>query len=61
MPKVKIDKELYEKVKQVSENAGYSSVEEFVSHLLERAVEPPEAQDTDKEVVKRLQGLGYIS
>ena len=61
MPKVKIDKGLYEKVKQVSEDAGYSSVEEFVSHLLERAVEPPETQDTDEEVVKRLQGLGYIS
>lgn len=61
MPKVKIDKLLYNKAKQVAENAGYSSVEEYVSHLLERAVEVAEAQDTDEEIAKRLQGLGYIS
>lgn len=61
MPKIKIDKELYEEVKKVSENAGYSSVEEFVSHLLEKVVNPPDAEDSDEDLVKRLQGLGYIA
>ncbi len=61
MPKIKIDKDLYEKVKDVSEGAGYSSVEEFVTHLLERVATPPEADDNDEDVIKRLQGLGYIS
>ncbi len=61
MPKIKIDKELYEEVKKVSENAGYSSAEEFVAHLLEKVVNPPDADDNDQDLVNRLQGLGYIS
>lgn len=61
MPKIKIEKELYEKVKDVSKDAGYSSVEEFVVHLLEREIKPPEAEDSDEEVMDRLKGLGYIS
>ena len=61
MPKVKIDKDLYQKVKQFSDGAGYSSIEEFVSHLLEKVVDPPEAGDNDEDLMKRLQGLGYIS
>lgn len=61
MPKVKIDKELYNRVKNFSEKAGYSSVEEFVSHLLEKVVNPPEEGETDKDVLNVLQGLGYIS
>ena len=61
MPKIKIDKDLYERVKDVSGGAGYSSVEEFVTHLLERVANPLEADDSDEDVLKRLQGLGYIS
>ena len=61
MPKIKIDKQLYEEVKQVSENAGYSSAEEFVSHLLEKVVNPPDAEDNDQDLVNQLRGLGYIS
>lgn len=61
MPKIKIDKELYEKIKQVAEDAGYSSVEEFVAHVLEREVNPPGADDRDEDVLNRLKGLGYIA
>ena len=61
MPKVKIEKELYEKVKLASQKAGYSSIEEFVAHVLEREVNLPGADDSDEEVLERLKGLGYIS
>ena len=61
MPKVIIDKELYEKVKQFSEQAGYSSVNEFLTHLLEKIVIEAEPGETDEDLLKRLQGLGYIS
>jgi len=61
MAKIKIEKDLYQKVRQVSQNAGYASVEEFVSHLLEKIVETPDTWENDEDVVKRLQGLGYIS
>jgi hypothetical protein len=61
MPKITIEKDLYEKAKAVAEEAGYSSVEEFITHILERAVNPPGADDQDETVMDRLKGLGYIS
>ena len=61
MPKVKLDKELYNKAKQFSEKAGYSSVDEFLVHLLEKVVNTSEVGETDEDLLKRLQGLGYIS
>ena len=36
--KVKLDKDLLEKVKKYSELSGYSSVEEFVTHCLEKEI-----------------------
>jgi len=60
-PKVKIDKDLFEKIKKFSELAGYSSVEEFVTHALEKEIAQLEDADSEEEIKKRLQGLGYIS
>ena len=61
--KIKIEKELLEKVKKYSEVAGYSSVEEFVTHALEKEIAKLEGVDSDseEEIKKKLQGLGYIS
>jgi len=60
MAKIKIDKPLFERVVQVAQRAGYSSAEEFVQHLLEKAVSDVEEAATDEEVEKQLRGLGYI-
>lgn len=59
--KVKIEKHLYEKIKKYSDIAGYSSVEEFVAHALEKEIAKLEDADSEEEVKKRLKGLGYIS
>ncbi|MEE8349192.1 MAG: hypothetical protein V3R94_06465 [Acidobacteriota bacterium] len=59
--KIKIDKDLLEKVKRYSEIAGYSSVEEFIAHALEKEIAKLEDADSDDEIKKRLKGLGYIS
>lgn len=59
--KVKIEKELVEKAKKYAELAGYSTVEEFVEHVLQKEIAQFESADSDEEVRKRLQGLGYIS
>ena len=59
-PKVKLDKELYERLKRCSEAAGYSSVEEFIRHTLEKTAATIVDADSDEEVKKRLQGLGYL-
>ena len=61
MPKIKGDKELYKNVKKFAEKAGYASVEEFLEHLLEKVVNTPEAGENDEDLLRRLQGLGYIS
>ncbi len=60
MAKIKIEKPLYERVEQTAQRAGYSSAEEFVTHLLEKAVSDVEQVSTDEEVEKQLRGLGYI-
>jgi metal-responsive CopG/Arc/MetJ family transcriptional regulator len=59
--KVKIDKELYRKVKMYADMAGYSSVDEFVAHALEKEISQLEEADSEEEIKKKLQGLGYIS
>jgi predicted CopG family antitoxin len=60
--KIKIDGELYHKAKQYAETAGYSSVDEFITHMLEKALSDiGEGGDSIEEVEKRLRGLGYIS
>jgi len=58
---VKLDKGLLEKVKKYSEMAGYSSVEEFVTHALEKEIAQLEEADSEDDIKKKLQGLGYIS
>ena len=59
--KVKLDKHLLEKVKRYAEIAGYSSVDEFITHALEKEIAQLEEADSEEEIKKRLQGLGYIS
>ncbi len=60
--KIKIDKDLLEKVKKYAALAGYSSTEEFVQHVLEREIGKLEEGGADEEEIKkRMQGLGYIS
>ncbi len=61
MPKIKIDKQLYEPIKKCTEIAGYSSFDEFVQHILEKEVNRLLDADNDPEVLERLKGLGYIS
>jgi metal-responsive CopG/Arc/MetJ family transcriptional regulator len=59
--KVKLDKELLEKVKKFAQMAGYSSPQEFITHCLEKEIAKLEESDSEEEVKKKLKGLGYIS
>ena len=60
MPKIKIESGLHDRLKKVTEIAGYSSVEEFVTHMIEKELEKIEAPEDDKLIEERLRGLGYI-
>ena len=58
--KIKIDSNLYDRAKTASEAAGYSSVEEFIIHLIEQGIEQAGSDDTDEQISEKLRGLGYI-
>lgn len=60
MAKIKIDSALYARAKKAAETAGYSSIEEFVTHIIEAEVARHEHADVDEKVVDQLRGLGYI-
>jgi hypothetical protein len=59
-PTIKLNKDLWDRVKKCACAAGYSSPEEFVEHVLERELAKLEDAGSDEEIVKKLQGLGYI-
>lgn len=59
-PKIKIDRALYDSLKKAAQVAGYSSVDEFIIHILEKTAAEVEQAQSEEEVRKRLQGLGYI-
>ena len=59
--KVKLEKGLVDRIRRFAEIAGYSSPEEFITHALEKELAQLEDADSEEEIKKRLQGLGYMS
>jgi len=57
---VKLQKATWQRVKRCAEAAGYSSPEEFVEHVLTKELAKLEDAESDEEIVKKLQGLGYL-
>jgi len=57
---IKLKKELWAKVKRVSQVGGYSSPEEFVEHVLDREIARLDDAQSDEEIVLKLKGLGYL-
>jgi len=60
-PKIKLDKDLFERITKVAKVSGYASVDEFVAHVLEKELANIEDAGSDEEIKKKLEGLGYIS
>jgi hypothetical protein len=59
--RIKIDKALLTRIKRYADLAGYSSVEEFITHALEKEIAQLDQSDSEEEIKKKLKGLGYIS
>lgn len=57
---VKISKVLCDRARAVVHKAGYSSLEEFVEHAIEKDLAHLEEADSKDELLKKLKGLGYI-
>lgn len=60
MAKIKLDDGLYDRIKSVSDAAGYASPVEFIVHVIEKELSIIESADTDADVTERLKGLGYL-
>ncbi len=60
-PKLKLDKALLARAQAVAEKAGYASVDEFLTSVIDREVTRLEGgAGEDERVEERLRGLGYI-
>ena len=57
---IKLNKDLWERVKRCSDAAGYTTPQEFVEHVLERELAKIEEAGSDEEIVNKLKGLGYL-
>ena len=59
--KVKIDRDLHDRLRKVADVAGYATTEEFITHVLEKEMLHFEEAATDEDIRDKLKGLGYIS
>ena len=60
MARIKIESGLFDRLKKAAGLAGYSSVDEFITHMIEKELAEIEAVEDDENVAERLRGLGYI-
>ncbi|MBW2230146.1 MAG: hypothetical protein JRH17_07150 [Deltaproteobacteria bacterium] len=59
--KVKLEKDLMDRIRKVADVAGYATPEEFVVHVLEKEMLHFEDAGSDADIRDKLKGLGYIS
>ena len=57
---IKLKKELAQRAARIADSAGFSSLDEFVEHILEKELARFEGADSDEEIAKKLKGLGYL-
>lgn len=58
---VKLDRDLIDRLKKVADIAGYATVEEFITHILEKEMIHFEDTKNEEDIRAKLRGLGYIS
>lgn len=59
--KIKLERDLVDKARKIADVAGYATVEEFISHMLEKEMANFEGVEGDDDIREKLRGLGYIS
>jgi Arc/MetJ-type ribon-helix-helix transcriptional regulator len=57
---VKLNKSLCERARLLVEKAGYSSLEEFIEHAMEKDLARLEEAGSKEDLIKKLKGLGYL-
>jgi len=57
---VKLNKTICARARRAAQAAGYSSLEEFVEHAVEKELANHEESLSKEELVRKLKGLGYL-
>lgn len=57
---VKLNKALCDRARKIVEKVGYSSLEEFIEHAVERDLARLEQSESKEDLLKKLKGLGYL-
>ncbi len=57
---VKLNKSLCQRAVLWAEKAGYSSLDEFIEHMIEKELAKLGEPDSKDDVIKKLKGLGYL-
>jgi len=57
---IKLNKTICERARRAARTAGYSSLEEFIEHAVEKELANHEEAMTKEELVRKLKGLGYL-
>jgi metal-responsive CopG/Arc/MetJ family transcriptional regulator len=60
MTNVKLDNALVQRAAAAAKKAGYSSLEEFIGHAIEKQLAQYEDPEMSEEMKRQLKGLGYI-
>lgn len=58
-PRLKLDADLLRRAQERARELGYASVEEYLTHLIEKDLTQL-TPEQDAAVVDRLKGLGYL-
>ncbi len=57
---MKLNGSLCERAKAAAARAGYSSLEEFIEHAIEKELAKHEEGEAKEDVARKLKGLGYL-
>ena len=60
MSKINIDPSLLDRAKRAATAAGYSSVDEFIAHVVEKEIDRLKSDQAEEQVADQLRGLGYL-
>ena len=60
--RVKLERDLYERLAEAAHRTGYASTHEFIRHVLEREVRGarPVGSPDEQAIEAQLRGLGYV-
>lgn len=58
--RVRLSAELYQRAQVHAAQAGYSGVEEFVEHCVNKELDSCKSSEDDEILRTRLRGLGYV-